>query len=469
VRKSLEAWDNERAQYGECDSFQIMSMLFTTYPNNVPDATEYTVEDMVNLANDPTLLELYEEPFHITHGYHMNRPALYVHPHAACDLAGYLEQPNEMDNQTVVIRADGVVHVIDIKEVIASCALPDKYVYGCIKCLGTHAPIDNACVIRRTVGANNPYYQNEYADENSTLAVTDFRKVKSWGKYESPFKSQRTQIAGHLYVSPVMFYEDSDRSSYYGRKNNNAFVGFRKINSENLNFSTYEEHLKSKLEAVNTRRKHAANIKEHCTTCSVKETCHNIFPHKKKYCTDTLPPPEEIDRYFISQEENVSKPLLIDILLGSGLQTVENPESGRKIDAYVGVNDNHGGLGYRVMSRSRGRIVAHGTSLEDWEEFKKTNNINTSYSDLTRKELTERMDNPAFFAKFLACASIKESPRMVSAFHSTTYEKAFIDIRYGRLELKFRYPSRRSICPWSYDVVNWSDLFTHYGRIPGFK
>jgi hypothetical protein len=467
VKKDFETWDKNPIPYSEHESLKVLSLLFSTYPKNVPEPEVYTVEDMVNLANDPTLIDLYEEPFCILNLYHLNRPALYVTPHAGCDLDSYLEQPSEMDNTTVVIRAHGEVKVLDLKEVIAKCALPDKYVYGCIKCLGTQVPIDGACPIRHALGANNPYYIQEATSySGSTLHLHDFRRVKTYGRYQSPFKSKRTQIAGHLYVSPVMFYEDT--SQKYKRRDV-AFTGLRSIGSDNINFDMYEEHLERKTEAADTRKKYFTNAKTHCPNCSVQETCHRRFAHKKKFCTEPLPPSKEIDAYFMQQENSVSKPLLVDILLASGRQIVTNPSSGRKVDAYVGVHNNYTGMGYRVMSRTKGNILCYGTTLEEWEKFKKDNEIDVTYSDIARKELTERLNNPAAFAKLLACASIRESPRLVSAFHSTTYDKAYIEAIYGKFVLKFRYPSKRGICPWSYEIADWDDLFAHYGRIPGFR
>jgi hypothetical protein len=479
VYGSFEAYDNNMLLRTHVSTEKMMCLLFSTYPDNVPAPVEYTVEDMLRLANDPAMLDKYETPFCITALYHQNRPALYVTPHAGLELANMMDCPTEYDHKTVVVRAslEEQPVALNILEVMANCAMPEKYTYGCDKCLRLNKHMPGTCPVRRAVGADNLAYGAKSIDTEpeerhyytNPLSPQDPRIIKSYGKVNSPFASRKTMMAGHLYVSPTMLYV-SNTDTHYRRNRSDAFVSLRSITVDDIDFTSYKDHLETKQTAIQTRKEHRANIKKNCTQCSMKEICHRHFNHKKNYCSSPLPPVEEIDKFFLAEGiDKMTKETLVDILLASGSAEVTNQATGRKCDGYITLHNDMHGMGYRVTSRTTGRILAWGVTPEAWETFKKDNNINTAYSDYARNELIEFVNNPAHYAKLLACAAIKCSPRLQSGFNSTEYDKAFVQVTWNTVAIKFRWNSKRRVCPWDYEVGDWEDLFKHYGHIPGFR
>ena len=476
VRGTFAAFEMEHPPSSVMVSIKVLGLIFATYPKNVPEPAKYTAEDMLKLANDPVLLEKYGAPFCITALYHENRPALYVTPHAYLELASAMDCPSDFDSHIVVVRAseDEPPQVLDVREVVANCPMPEKFIYGCSKCLGLNKTIIGTCAVRKAVGADNPYYGAKSNDEaledqynyESPITPKDERRIRSWGRYESPFKSQTTKMGGHLYVSPVMFHE-SKQQGYYRKK---AFISLKDITADDICFDAYESNVEPRQTAADTRRKHALNAKTYCPQCSVKSVCHNRYKHKKNYCNDPLPPTEDIDKYFTEKSaHSIPKETIVDILLASGDTAVINPKTRRKCDAYISLHEDFHGLGFRAMSRVTGNIIDWGVSAESWEAFKKENNINTKYSYVASDDLKERLDNPAMFAKLLACAAIKVSPVRTSMFHATAYDKAYITPQWNGFCVKFRWNSKRRVCYWDYTVTDWEDLFKHYGKIPGFR
>jgi len=485
LRQDFESFEKEDAHktYGVgIHTNKMLCLMLMTYPKNVPEPKDYTVEDMVTLSNDPVLLAKYGTPFCVMSLFHNDRPTLYVTPHALVDTTYYMEQPSALENPVMVLRKsnDELPIVVDIRDVIEKCSIPEKFVYGCYKCLSLNKRLSNTCVIRKVIGADNPSYgAREEEVETQTNVDTyynqlprfhDERVIKSWGKYKSPFDSQKTKIANHLYVSPTMFYTSSHSERLHHRSKTEAFIGLRNITADHIDLDSYERHLERKQEDIDTRKKHTDNAKKHCTVCSVKETCHITFRHKKKYCSSPYPPNEEIDKYFLNDNPvKISKDTLLDIMLASGPCSVTNSATGRKCDAYISIHNDMYGLGFRVISRTKGKILTAGTTDKEWIDFKVENNISTEDRKYKKDELQEKIKDTTWYAKLLACAAIKQSPTRVSMFHSTAYAKAFVETTYNGFSMNFLWTSKRRLCPWLYEVKDWEDLFGHYGRIPGFR
>jgi hypothetical protein len=477
IKRDFETLSKEKAySTSENNSFKMLCLMFTTYPKNVPKPKEYTVDDMLRLANDPILLSKYGTPFCVMSLFHNDRPALFVLPHALIELCYYMEQPSILENQTIIIKEsnDTLPIVINVSDSITTCAIPEKYIYGCHGCLSVTRTLTHSCPVRSIMGADNPSYGYGRTEDNlniiSQIYLNDERIIKSWGKYESPFNSKRTKIAGYLYVSPTMFYTPLPTDRLHHRSKSAAFIGLRDITIDNIDLDSYERHSERKQDVIDTRKKYKDNVKKNCTECSVKETCHITFKNKKKYCSSPYPSNEEIDKHFLNDDTTkISKDTIVEILLTSGNCSITNPTTGRKCDAYISIHNDMYGLGFRVIARASGKILTKGTTDKEWIDFKVENNININYSDFAKNELHEKLKDATWYAKLLACAAIKQSPTRVSMFHSTAYAKAYLETTHRCFSVKFLWTSRRRLCPWNYEVKDWEDLFGHYGRIPGFR
>lgn len=483
----------EEPSKAEAGSYTTHSLMFTTYPPNVPEPEPYTINDAIDVANDPQVLALYEPPFLVYLGYFRNRPAMFVESHAISSIASSMIELHEMEETRVVIRDWECTepYVVDLRGVIEACTLPEKHIYDCNKCLTVATTLEHSCIIRKTMAADNPRFEtlspeelaqkmdatshHYYGNRHPRLIPRDIHTLRSSGKVDIPYKSRVTKMAGHLYVSPVMFSTGADNGC--NRRRAPAFTGIRDIGIEDINFSSYTSNLETRQNAAKERKRHIDNEKTYCTQCSVKDVCHNHYPYKKKFCTDPLPSYDKIQEKILERFKTYietsyfTRETLMEILLCSDERPVYNPGTNRTVKGYLGLcmDQNDGSVTFVVRRTSDESKIFIGKGEGDWFKFKKDNNIDTSAMSNCAKENVYRwLDEPDNLALLLAAINIRQSPHLSSGWHSTSYTAVFVEVNWGRISVAFHQPSRKGKLHWTLDVEDWSSLFKLYGRIPGY-
>lgn len=483
----FNCFDQEKSKEHNA-SYQTHSLMFTTYTPNVPEPPAYTIEDALTVANDKNVIKLYEPPFVVSIDYFNDRPAMFVESHALSSIANTLLELHELEETRVVIRTsvEAEPQIVDLKEVVAMCALPEKHIYDCNKCLTVATTLDNTCVIRRTLAADNPVFEainvekfHDVSDYRNTLSdrliPRDIHMLKSWGKTDLPYKSRVTKMAGHLYISPVMLSYGNRKS--YRNHGTSTFLNMRDVTLDDIDFTAYSKNLEVRQDASVERKRVLDNVKTNCSQCSVKDECHTYFSHKKRYCTTPLPKYEEISRAILNkyntyvETSKLSMNTIKEVLLCSDERPIYNPETNRTLKGYLGLAMSYGEeINFISRRASDATTVSIGKNDEDWLKFKENNNIDiTKMSEYAKEIVNNWMEDPDKLALVLASINIKQSPRLTSGWHSTSYQAMFVQVSYSSISVAFHRPSRRSKLYWELNIKDWGDLFRHYGRVPGYN
>ena len=438
--------DTHRADYNKRREFRTWALVFGSYKPNVPEIEDYTLEEALAMADDPELLKIFPPPFFVTQLDLNDTPALYFGRHSAGSLADWVQQPGSNDLEFLIVKEsdDKPAVQVDILEVISQCNAPEKFIFGCKSCLESSTTFDNCCFLKRVMCPDADLLQLAYN-----------YKIK-------PFLPSRgATINSHLFVSAAMLQEATSRST---------FRGLREITYSNLDFSAYEHHYEIKLRALDSRKATIANMKEHCSSCSVTKVCHSTFPGKRRYCSSPLPDFSVIAQEIVRNEydQRLSKRSIAEILSANDKRPILNPDTGKYNNSIIGLANLYKGLSFCVNRVFDNKTLFAGYTDDEWEEFKKVNEI-TPYQAEVQRNL-EHFAKPDMFALVLACSSIKSSPVHVTIWKSTSYDYVFTDLRYhGNLSVHFHKPSSRGIAPWSLTIDSFGSIFSHYGKIPGSR
>jgi hypothetical protein len=438
--------DTHRKQW-EADKreFKTWELVFGTYEPNVPEQQDHTVEEALALADDPALLKVFPPPFYITALDMGDRSVLSLGRHASGTLAHWVQQPGEYPLSFLVIKASAEepAFTADIMEEVTRCTAPEKHIYGCKACLESSTEFEKGCVFKRTmcpqedpISSENRYYSH---------------------RTEAFLPSRKYWVKDHIFVSPVMLHDKSERK----------FQGLNDIKFSNLDFSYYGEHYEKKCEALVERQKTLNNGKVYCKTCSMFDECTSNFKWKMRGCCNPRPSLDEIATEIINRcSPKISKRTIAEILDLSGKHTIQNQRTGRKSRATIGLTELNRGLGFCVHRVSDNQIIASGITDTEWEEFKHHEKLEAYEGSVT--QTLEKMEDPLTYAMIIACANVKGSPRRVTIWRSTSYEYMYSLFTYsGDVVLHFHKPSSRDVAPWPLEIRSLTTLFEHYGRIPG--
>lgn len=438
--------DTHRKQWGaDKKEVSTWNLVFGTYAPNVSEPPDYTVEDAIDFANDPKLLEVFPPPFYVTkRDGDDDRPTLFFGRHASGLLADWVQQPGEYPMYFLVVKPsmEEPAFPVDVLSMVSECRAPEKHMYGCKSCLESSEEFEQSCVVKKFLCPKEDPLANHV----------------SW-KIAPLLASRKNWVKDHIFISPVMLHSKSEQK----------FQGLKDIKFENLDFSYYQEHYEKKCEALVERRRTLNNVKVYCKKCSVYSDCSQNFKYKRRSCCNPLPDLSLIATEIINRASpRISKKTIAEILEASGRRKIRNPKTGRTSDATIGLSELNRGLGFCVHRMSDNQIMTSGVTDEEWDAFKRSENLNIHEKSVEQN--LENLEDPEMFATVLSCANVRYSPVRVSMWRSTQYEYMYTSLTYSKsLIVYFHMPSRRGIAPWSFDVRTLSDLFSHYGKIPGSR
>ena len=440
--------DTHHKLYGNKDrrEFETWELVFGTYAPNVPDAEDYTVEDALNLADDPELLKIFPPPFFVTSLDSGDRSVLSLERHAAGSLATWVQQPGEHPLEFIVIKAsvEEPAFTADILGEIKKCSAPEKHVYGCVSCLESQTEFENSCVFKKVL-----------CPTEDPIACT----VRYGHKLAGFLPSRKHWVKDHIFVSATMLHNKDERK----------FQGVRDITFADLDFSNYGELYERKCDALAERQNTLRNVKQYCTKCPMVDICADTFRWKRRGCCNPRPNLSVIAEEIINRSSPViSKRVIAEILEASGRHRVTNRRTGRVSRSTIGLSELNRGLGFCVHRVSDNVILESGTTELEWEEFKKREALELHESGVMQN--LNLLEDPLTYATVIACANIQGSPRHVSAWRSTSYPYMYSDLTYGgNITVHFHKPSKRDVAPWPLDISSLTTLFEHYGNIPGSR
>lgn len=418
-------------------------LVFGTYSPNVPEIKDYTAKDVIELADDPELHKIFPPPFYVASlDDSADRPMLYFGRHAAKFVSSWVQQPGEYPLDFLVIKpsVDEPAFNVDIMSQVERCHAPEKHVYGCKACLESATSFEGCCSIKRSLCP--------------TEDPLEFKSKWSVGPF---LPSRKHTIQGYLYVSPVMLH-DSD---------SHKIVGVKDIKLNDLDFSQYQELYDRRCESLKERQKTLENGRVYCSQCSVQDECFNHFKYKRRYCCNPRPSIEQIASEITNAAViKLSKRTIAEILEASGQKRVQNPRTGRTSEATIGLADLNRGLGFCVHRVSDNYIMVSGSTDEEWERFKRDENIECYEAGV--ENLLRTLDDPVKFATLLSCVSTRQSPARATGWGNFYYEYMYTRVRYGEeFSMAFHQPSARRVSPWKIEIKSLPCLFKHYGKIPG--